>query len=328
MPNIAITTNCNLSCKYCFANEFVGSSKSNEMSFANYLLVKKFILKSGCREFGLIGGEPSIHSEFKKILQDCINDYYVQKVRIYTNGIKLKEYLGEYTCSKFRFLINCNSPEVIGEKNYATLCNNLVLFAKAYNAKNRITLGINLYHPHQEFQYIIDLCKKLELHELRVSITTPLQDIDMHEYFAEMKPLLMSFYRELIKYHIQPKYDCNVMPSCVYTEKELFEMATLLSNSGPERSRLIGEKSICRPVIDILPDLTAIRCFGMSDVCKVKITEFKSVTDLANFFLKEIDFRIANTLKHNDCDSCYKYKTLQCAGGCLCFRKKYLKGVN
>lgn len=324
MANIAITTNCNLRCKYCFADEFVGDRVGEEMSFENYLIAKKFILKSNHNGFGLIGGEPSIHSQYRKILQDCIHDRFIKKVTIYTNGLKIKDYIGEYACSKFSFLVNCNSPEEIGETKYRLLEENLCLLANEYNAKNRITLGINLFSVTQNYDFIIDLCKRIGKQEVRVSITIPSHTDDMNDYFAQMKPLLIDFYTALCKNGIQPRYDCNIMPSCIYTEEELFEVATMLSNCGKNRERLIGEKCMCRPVIDILPDLTAIRCFGMSDVCKVNISDFRSLSDLSNFFLREIDFRLANKLKGNECDTCYKRKTLQCSGGCLHFRKKYL----
>ena len=45
-------------------------------------------------------------------------------------------------------------------------------------------------------------------------------------------------------------------------------------------SNLVGNQSICYPVIDILPTLEAVRCFGMSSFEKVRLQDFASVTDL------------------------------------------------
>ena len=320
MANIAITTNCNLRCKYCFADEFVGNKSGNEMSFENYLISKKFIIKSGESQFGIIGGEPSIHSQYKKILRDCIDDERISHVTIFTNGIQVKSFLSEYACDKFAFLINCNSPHDIGETKYAELVENIRILSEDYSARNRITLGINLYKPDQDFSYIIDLCNRIKKHEVRVSVTIPQYKVDMNQYFQSLKPLLISFYKAMVENHIKPNYDCNVVPSCIYTDQELFELAKLLSNCGSERSRLIGEKCMCKPVVDIMPDLTAIRCFGMSEQCKVPIKDFKNLQDISNYFIREIDFNLANKRMGNACDDCYKRKTLQCSGGCLSFR--------
>ena len=320
MANIAITTNCNLRCKYCFADEFVGNKRGDEMSFENYITAKNFILKSGKTEFGIIGGEPSIHNQYKKILRDCIDDTRITHVTIFTNGIKVKEFLSEYACGKFSFLINCNSPADIGEDKYAELVENIRVLAEDYSARDRITLGINLYKPEQDFSYIVDLCKQMKKSDLRVSVTIPQYKIDMNQYFQTMKPLLISFYKALTQEHIKPKYDCNILPSCIYSDTELFELAKLLSDCGPERSRLIGEGCMCRPVVDIMPDLSAIRCFGMSEQCKIAIKDFRNLQDVSNYFIREIDFRLANKPLGNACDDCYKRKTLQCSGGCLSFR--------
>ena len=321
MANIAITTNCNLKCKYCFADEFVDNFHGEEMTFENYLLAKRFILKSNQQSFGLIGGEPSIHSKYKEILKDCIEDPNVLKVTIFTNGIHVKKFLKEYACSKFMFLINCNSPLDIGEERYKILTNNIKTLIEDYSASDRINFGINLYKQNQDFSYIIDICKRYKKYNVRVSVTIPQEKIDMKTYFTSMKSTLISFYKVCVENSITPQYDCNVIPSCMYTEKELFEMAKILNECGEERARLIGENCVCSPVIDILPNLTAIRCFGMSDIEKVPIKNFKNLTDLANYFTKEIDYKLTNKVTEKACESCYKCKTLQCYGGCLTFKK-------
>lgn len=319
MPNIAITAKCNLKCPYCFADEYTNGQSMDEMSFDNFLTAKKFILSSGLKGFGIIGGEPSLHSQYKEILKNCINDTNVERIVVYTNGLNIQDYIGEYASSKVHFLINCNSPTFLGTR-FDKLRENIKLLANDFCAGNRITLGLNLYTVDQDYIHIIDLCKSINAHSVRLSVTVPMDSIDMREYFNEMKSLLMSCYRDLSHANIRPHYDCNVIPSCLYSEKELFEVATLLNNCGEERSRLIGEKCICKPVIDILPNLTAIRCFGLSGVCKVNIADFNNITDLHNYFLREIDGKLVETITNTECDNCYKRKTLQCYGGCLAFR--------
>lgn len=319
MPNIAITTKCNLKCPYCFAEDYTDNCVSEEMSYEDFLKAKKFILNSGIRSFGIIGGEPSIHSRYRDILRNCISDTNVERIVIYTNGLNVENFLGEYVSSKVHFLINCNSPKNLGN-NFEKLQANLDLLANKFCAGNRITLGLNLYEVEQDYSYIIGLCKRINANSIRLSVTVPMKKCNMKKYFMGMKNTLISCYRDLMKEKIRPHYDCNVIPGCCYSEKELFEIATLLSGCGAERERLIGEKCVCKPVIDILPNLNAIRCFGLSQAGEVPISEFRNITDLRNYFLRTIDSKLVDVKTNTECDGCYKRKTLQCYGGCLAFR--------
>lgn len=318
MANILLTTRCNLKCKYCFASDVENECPGQEISMENFLVAKNFLLESQCKRIGLIGGEPTTHRNFKDILENCVMDERVSEIVLYTNGIFSEEYLNIFANSKIAFLVNCNSPDDIGDK-FNILMKNLNELTNTYYAYNRITLGINLYSNDQDFSYILNLCKEFRKRDIRVSVCVPQNNEDRQKYFSNMKEVLIRFYKEACEQGIKPHYDCNIIPSCFYTEKELFEIATLLSDRGSERERLIGEKCLCKPVIDILPDLTAIRCFGMSEK-KVSIKQFRNMQDLTRFFLKEIDFSLLATEKNNKCKNCYKNKTLKCMGGCLKFK--------
>ena len=79
MPNIMLTYRCNLNCPYCFANEFV-NKKSNDITFDNFLSAVRFITKDGPAFLGLIGGEPTLHKDFKNILRVIIEDGKIKEI--------------------------------------------------------------------------------------------------------------------------------------------------------------------------------------------------------------------------------------------------------
>ena len=87
-----------------------------------------------------------------------------------------------------------------------------------------------------------------------------------------------------------------------------------------ERAIFMGERSVCSPVIDLYPDLTATRCFGCYGNLKVSIKDFKNINDLKNHFFMEIDSRLVHNYSRPECKDCYKFKTFACFGGCLCYK--------
>lgn len=126
MANITLTYRCNLNCPYCFANEFVNHSNT-DIEINNFYKALQFIKTNRTERVGLIGGEPTVHHQFDKILKILICDAEINNVTIFTNGICIDKYLPMLCHPKFTLLINCNSPSNIGEKMFNKLCDNLDL---------------------------------------------------------------------------------------------------------------------------------------------------------------------------------------------------------
>lgn len=314
-----ITERCNLNCKYCFANEFVNLDESADISLSDFKNILSFILKDGSdTKVGVIGGEPTLHSGFNEILDILAKDRRIKDVMIYTNGIMLKNYVERLSDPKFHLLINCND---IDKKSlyYKDFIESLdLVFGKM---PERIILGSNFYKIGYDYQYIIDLLKKYSSKRLRVSISVPnTEEYDYAplEYFAKIKPEIFSYFRELKKIGTIPFLDCNILPACLVSASEMREF----DEWGAENplSILKNRQTGCMPVIDILPDYTAVRCFGLSKYTKVSIKDFASISDLRNYYLRIIDAIAVNTVYDIKCENCYKHKTLKCSGGCLIYK--------
>lgn len=328
MANIMMTDVCNLNCPYCFANEFVNKDR-NEISEEIFDEAVNFIVGDGTHSsVGLIGGEPTIHSKFEFFLRKLIKDERVKSIMVYTNGIAIDKYWDVITHNKVHLLINCNPPQDIGEKNFEKLCENLdrLLIDKVF--KENVTLGINMYNPNFEYDYILKLLIKYGFDRVRVSITVPNMDenrnVDAHSYFETIKPRLFEFFHELLKNNIIPHFDCNKIPSCLINDSELHQFREymkskfILDNVG--RSNISNNLVKCSPVIDIRQDLTAVRCFGLSEHTKQNIRDFKGIKDLENYYIRTIDAFAFNTVYSGKCVDCYERKTLKCNGGCLAFK--------
>lgn len=83
----------------------------------------------------------------------------------------------------------------------------------------------------------------------------------------------------------------------------------------------------CVPVIDILPDLTAIRCMGLGDTEKIKIFDFKNIEDVRNYFINQIDVYKNIVTQLDKCKRCYYNQVKKCSGGCLAYKIDAIKKV-
>ena len=322
MANIMITEKCNLHCIYCFADEFV-NRECADISLDNFHRAVDFILTDPNERIGLIGGEPTLHSQFKEILESLIENPKVKKAIVFTNGSNIGSFVNQLTHPKFCLLVNCNAPSEIGNEAFERMTRNLDLLIKNYYMKSRITLGINMFKPDFEYQYMIQLLLRYGFDHVRTSITVPRvsknQRVDPIEYFLSFKKSVKQFFQELSSNNIIPNYDCNIMPSCLLDAQEVEQIKETLHKEG-KQTNILGEHAVCSPVIDIMPDLQAVRCFGLSNYDKASILDFHHIQEIKNYFLNRFDHFAFNTSASHDCVGCQKRKTSKCFGGCLFFK--------
>ena len=217
MIGIALTNRCQLNCKYCFSKDIRKIDKT-EISIDDFKYLLDF-LKSGNENFiKLAGGEPLLHSQFPKIMELLTNDDNIKSIEIFSNGIIIDKYIDKLTNPKISgILINCNSENDIGKSFYNKLKNNIALLSETN--KNRLGIGINLYHKDMDYSFIFDLLKIAKLNSLRFSIAVSNDNkkntSSVLESFKEFQPLLRQFFKDCLKNNIVPYYDCNAMPECI-----------------------------------------------------------------------------------------------------------------
>ena len=330
LPNIMLTYRCNLHCSYCFANEFV-NKQNTDISIGNFLKAVRFITQTE-QFIGIIGGEPTVHPGFQTMMELLIENPGVKGVRLFTNGILADRYIDVIMHPKVEVCVNCNSPKDIGEKTFDRLRQNLDLMMKRQSRANQVQLGTNLYSDDLDYTYITDLLQRYDQHILRTSLTVPdfsaCGDGDVLEAFRKRKPFVLKFYRDLDKIGVLPFSDCNHPPYCIWTEeeKQWLEAFTAKYTDGP--CKLVGTCSSCEPVIDILPDLQAVRCFGMSGFMKESIFDFESVRDLRRYFINEIDSAAYKLPACEECRDCREWKTRRCTGGCIGYKSGRIRRSN
>ncbi|MBO5287154.1 MAG: radical SAM protein [Clostridia bacterium] len=318
MANIALLNRCNLACPYCFANSYL-ATEEEDITREAFEKALEFVRDEG--SVGIIGGEPLLHKDFDYFLQLLHKDYCVREVTVFTNGILIDEHLEALSLPKVKVLVNVNSRDDIGSSFFERLDKGIgLLFEKSpYTC---VDFGINIYKEGQDFTDFLYLVKKYSIKRVRLSVVIPHnKEMGGIKYFIRMKRTLFALYKELKALNVCPCYDCNAIPECVYTEEEKEILSTLPFKNRYEREIFMGKRSVCSPVIDIYPDLSATRCFGCYDMERVRIEEFNNITDLRNYFFMKIDARLVHSYAWDKCKTCYKHKTFGCFGGCLCYKQ-------
>lgn len=324
MPNIFLTGKCNLKCPYCFADDFVNKDCS-EISLENFNKVVDFLKKEGPARVGLIGGEPLLYPHLNEVLETLKNDEKIEGVTVYTNGIALDKYIENLSHSKIALLINCNSPDNIGS-NYEKLKHNIELVR---DAKINFTLGINLYSESMNYSYIFDLLKLADKKELRFSPSLSNEQKeeteDILDSFKKIKPLIMSFFKDCLENKVVPYYDCNSLPDCIFDIEDIKIMVKLSKLADEFKIAFCPIRSCrtCTPVLDIFPDLTVGRCFGLAKYYRVPLSNFKCVSNIEKYFFNEVDMFARLSFISKKCPDC-KLRLLSKCGVCFSYKLKQI----
>jgi len=339
MANIMVNETCNLRCPYCFADEFVNKAPT-EMTLEDFRKALDFILGDGSdRQVGIIGGEPLLYTHIEEALRIALEDPRSENVMIYTNAVALDRLPPDILeTRKFRMLVNCNPPSDMGEAAFEKMLENLFRFQHEHHGDGRFRLSVNIYKPDFDYSYVLAIAREMGFDVIRLSVSVPkkgeLNGKTPLEYFQEMKLVAMRFVCDMIRCGVITGFDCNFLPACVLTKeeresvmsaKDIFysALSRRYSEAFWQRS-IVCETHNCSPVIDILPDLRAIRCFGLSEYTKQDIGNFRNITALRNHYINTVDRPAHKVWTSKECEDCFERECGACSGGCLLFKARDL----
>jgi len=157
-PNILVTNFCNQNCSFCFArSEMSNKLIKKEISLSDF---KNILLKMKknprVKVVKLLGGEPTLHSEFKEIIELSLN--YFPYVQIFTNGIfsgDLTQFLIKKT-PKVGFTFNVTTPGFLLSPKICYLVSKKI---EQLSKKTKITLSLT-YDMHTDINLVFTALKK------------------------------------------------------------------------------------------------------------------------------------------------------------------------
>jgi hypothetical protein len=282
-----------------------------EMTKEDYEFVLEWQTKNRIRDVRLIGGEPTLHSQFDEFVKMALRRGMF--VHVFTNGTNLTE---TFTLPGVSALINLNSPRKIGKKRFDDIVANLLKLRE-----NRLwyggEFGINMWEMEDDYVWFLDTLEKVEQSTFRFSLSLPEYTDDSLEFFKERWPCVLEFIGKCMDRKIIPRGDCNRVPHCIMSE----EVRASLLEFCPGLIHI----SACSPVLDVFPDLTVGRCFGFGSDFGISLKDFKTYNEYDRYFIKNIDM-YGFLLKANEkCEKCSQFKAGICDGGCMALKRNRIR---
>ncbi|CAG0939390.1 hypothetical protein BROC_00613 [Candidatus Brocadiaceae bacterium] len=281
------TYNCNLQCKSCYSQKYLGDYP-NYLSWTKFVNIFKFF-QLKYNNFAFIGGEPT---KWKFINESILLLHNKNKiVSIFTNGIiPLKVFPDNLIITGN----NIFNPE-LKDKIIWNLS-----FYKKNKIKIRLRFNINANFEKEHFHEAISLSKQFA-DFVSISILYPMGNS------TDYGKIIFDLSKKL-HFNSIPVTIIRATPLCLFDQEQ---RNFLISNC-----KLRGKCSLPTNSLVVNPDGETIQpCVDLdfrhdiSDISKTK---------LKNIFVKDI-----NTLKSNrqstKCNNCKFYSNNECWGGCLSY---------
>jgi len=311
MPNILLTTRCNLACSYCFAQEKLSSTRMN-MPMEYVQKVIEFLKRSDFPIFRVMGGEPTLHPQFDEIITTAIQAGLRVDVLSNATWKQSTAALFERIPTQYlMFLLNIDHPDNYSRHQWDVIQRNL----SALKGRGGITLSFNIFEKQPRSDYVIELAQQYDFKYIRLSLSLPVLGAGNAclpiEELHEVAPFVMRFTAEAESKGISVQFD-NAVPMCIFDEAQL---GHLLLHGVYDLNR----NTRCDPIIDIGPDLTIWSCFCLSPLKNRKLDEFETLAEAQDYYRSVWRVYQDTVYPLEACYSCYYREKWGCQGGCLTY---------
>jgi sulfatase maturation enzyme AslB (radical SAM superfamily) len=310
MPNVFITNICNLRCRYCFAKGMLGAANPEEMTMDEVMKVADFVKRSDGPAsvllpsvISLLGGEPTLHSQFPRIVDSLIEQGLI--IKLFSNGTFPREradYLAKLPEGKVNIILNINKRDTYTPTQWENVVYNLTHLNKM------ITLGFTIFQTDFDYQTVLQYITRFDLkRDIRLGISMPIVNatnafVTYPEYKVAAKRILQ-FAEESFEQNVTIGFDCGFI-LCMFSRKEL----------GRLKQRNVRLNFVCDGAIDIGKNGRTWRCFPLYSIHNTDYTRFDSVNALKDHYNALLPVKGKGI--SGACGRCRHYRQRNCSGGC------------
>lgn len=302
-PNILITNSCNQNCEFCFAKKEMNRPlKERQISFEKFMqVIRKLEKISASESIKIMGGEPTLHPEFKKIIRVALAKY--KTVQLFTNGMfssSTADFL-KNSGEKMNVIFNVSTPGFQRKKGVREL---VLSNINRLTGHNHVVLSFTYdeHTPDMLRQLPISILKKAD--SIRLGISNPQKEFS-HTIFKHLGTITFEYIK---KFHAIDKNKA-VLLNCGFTPCMFDKQQThyLLQNHilQPKEWGCFGKDG----AYDIGIDGKAFSCFVYSDSKEAVNTNTDKRLFLSKYVNKE---KKAPQL----CRKCI-YFMKECPGPCI-----------
>ena len=315
MANLSITTLCNKTCPYCFAEDSRQpySKKGAFMSEAVFDAALEYLARSGIDQVRLLGGEPTLHPQFNRMVDKALERGF--QLMIFSNGLmppKVRERLRRIDPGEVVILLNTIHPLEADPRRMRRQQRTMEILGP------RVMPGVNIYSRQQELDYLLPYVEQYRLiREIRLGIAHPVlseANVFLHpKFYKEIGLKILDLLHKARALDIELGFDCGFVP-CMFPEAAAEELGELLQRTG----------SRCHPILDLLPDGNFISCYPLNNLLKLPLQADTHAQQLMETFEEKLaPYRRFGIYDH--CAGCPLLQQSYCNGGCTAFKMNRLR---
>jgi MoaA/NifB/PqqE/SkfB family radical SAM enzyme len=299
--NIFINQECNLSCPYCFADK--GSMRLSLEDFGRLAL---WLEESRAPAAAILGGEPTLHPDLPFFLEG-LNRAGTAPV-LFTNALYPYELGPVLARETANVVVNYEHPGFLTREQRIRREENLGLLSRL---GARLSFSKNFWDGVGHYDYLLAGAKLYGAKALRYDLSRPgpgaaNRYLSLSEQKKEAENLVR-FVKEAEAMGLATGLDCP-LPFCAFSPEDLSYL----------RKASLRFPGVCRPSLDIMPDLSVRHCLPLSGLRAPDATAFAGEWDLLAFFAEAaLEMRKGLCPDRPSCPS-----RGECQGGCLALREE------
>jgi hypothetical protein len=311
VANLSLTLRCQRRCGFCFAGEQASGEPSGDMPPTIFRAALSRLQDAGIDQVRLLGGEPTLHGRFVEYVEEALGAG--MRVLVFSNGL-MPEPTARFLAAHERVAVLVNAgaqrgapPEEL-EWQGRTLG---ILGRRAY-------LSCTVSGPGTVLEDLLDVVDRHGLQRtIRLGLAQPHPDgtnawVAPRQYTA-VGLRIAELAEAAAGRGMRVEFDCGLVP-CMFPAEFV--------DSGLCDTQRLG--TTCGPVPDILPDGTAIACYPLARLARVKLLRYRDLGAVRRVLSEAArPFRHVGILP--ECAGCRFKQEGRCLGGCLALSQRRVR---
>jgi hypothetical protein len=313
--NLVLARGCSNSCPYCFETAERGGGKQGFISMDNVAHFAKWARNSYLESLQLVGGEPFLHPELGTIVTMFRRVCPGTRLMVLTGGVFDKRLLDRLAPEDVGLAFNINEPRDYKKpKHSAQVMGNV---ETAIRKGFRVVLSFNVWRLDFDPSFMPTLAHRLARSNFRWAVANPQRDFPSRVVkpmqYGALAERCFAMLQKAAQLNIEARLDCP-LPLCFFNDSQL----GWVRQYHPGTAQRMG---CCGPALDVTPELEVIRCFALSKLIRVKLTDFANEREIGDWFLAHIEPQLLQGGCFSQCSECLHFKMGRCYGGCLAWHE-------
>ena len=313
--NLVLARACSNSCPYCFEATEREEERQNLISMENVTRFATWAKNAGLRFLSLLGGEPFLHPKLGDIVATFRQICPGMELQIFTGGVFNSRLLDNISPRDVGLIFNINEPrDYSNPRHFDKVINNV---ETAIRKGFLVVPGFNVWREDFDIKFMPALAYNYGRTLFRWTVANPqwgcTSNVVKPIKYNTLAGRCFAMLQEAASLNIIADIDCP-LPLCFFNKSQLAWISQY-------HARTASRMGCCEPVLDVTPELEAIRCFALSKLTRVKVTDFLNENAIWHWFLQHVDFQLLPQGCFPHCGDCQHFNSGRCNGGCLAWHE-------